>query len=103
MRVLVFCVAVIASAAIMGSWLALHYVPSPFSSVTRRGDTVVAQLRPGTGFGLFRERTRIGEHIAGSESIDFQDGESVMLSSGHTRSEERRVGKECRSRWSPYH
>ena len=23
--------------------------------------------------------------------------------SGKTRSEERRVGKECRSRWSPYH
>ena len=23
--------------------------------------------------------------------------------SGHPRSEERRVGKECRSRWSPYH
>ena len=23
--------------------------------------------------------------------------------SGGTRSEERRVGKECRSRWSPYH
>src|SRR2546422_7556807 len=22
---------------------------------------------------------------------------------GHARSEERRVGKECRSRWSPYH
>src|SRR3989454_3356260 len=22
---------------------------------------------------------------------------------GHHRSEERRVGKECRSRWSPYH
>ena len=22
---------------------------------------------------------------------------------GRTRSEERRVGKECRSRWSPYH
>src|SRR5215831_20605724 len=22
---------------------------------------------------------------------------------GHFRSEERRVGKECRSRWSPYH
>ena len=25
------------------------------------------------------------------------------LLSIHTRSEERRVGKECRSRWSPYH
>jgi len=23
--------------------------------------------------------------------------------SGEARSEERRVGKECRSRWSPYH
>src|SRR2546423_9018468 len=83
-RVLEVCIAVIASAAVMGSLLALHYVPSPCSSVTRRGDSVVARLRPGTGFGLFRERTRIGEHIAGSESIDFHDGESVMLSSGHT-------------------
>src|SRR5688572_32332889 len=27
----------------------------------------------------------------------------VMLSADADRSEERRVGKECRSRWSPYH
>src|ERR1017187_298360 len=27
---------------------------------------------------------------------------SEMEVSGHARSEERRVGKECRSRWSPY-
>ena len=27
----------------------------------------------------------------------------ISLSSIHRRSEERRVGKECRSRWSPYH
>ena len=26
-----------------------------------------------------------------------------VTGSGRTRSEERRVGKECRSRWSPYH
>src|SRR3712207_9434628 len=26
-----------------------------------------------------------------------------VASSGELRSEERRVGKECRSRWSPYH
>ena len=26
-----------------------------------------------------------------------------MILSGAGRSEERRVGKECRSRWSPYH
>ena len=30
--------------------------------------------------------------------------ERVLIKSGHAkRSEERRVGKECRSRWSPYH
>ena len=40
----------------------------------------------------------------------FPDMESVQLYTGKTensigdsRSEERRVGKECRSRWSPYH
>src|SRR5256885_11128545 len=27
----------------------------------------------------------------------------ALAESGHYRSEERRVGKECRSRWSPYH
>ena len=27
----------------------------------------------------------------------------ILLGSATTRSEERRVGKECRSRWSPYH
>ena len=26
-----------------------------------------------------------------------------LLEISHRRSEERRVGKECRSRWSPYH
>src|SRR2546426_8763621 len=28
---------------------------------------------------------------------------SAPSGSAHSRSEERRVGKECRSRWSPYH
>ena len=42
---------------------------------------------------------------------DKSDRDRFVLSAGHkclaqyalTRSEERRVGKECRSRWSPYH
>ena len=33
------------------------------------------------------------------EGIDRADREIVK----NLRSEERRVGKECRSRWSPYH
>ena len=28
---------------------------------------------------------------------------TTVLNKRHRRSEERRVGKECRSRWSPYH
>ena len=36
--------------------------------------------------------------------IEIKEGEeAVRISRASTRSEERRVGKECRSRWSPYH
>ena len=37
--------------------------------------------------------------IDASAVTDAGDIEELMT----TRSEERRVGKECRSRWSPYH
>ena len=33
-------------------------------------------------------------------TLDLVDHATVPV---HARSEERRVGKECRSRWSPYH
>src|SRR2546421_197987 len=36
-------------------------------------------------------------------SSQFVGDYRPTLGSGPTRSEERRVGKECRSRWSPYH
>ena len=35
--------------------------------------------------------------------IFHNEGELAGASISHPRSEERRVGKECRSRWSPYH
>src|SRR5712672_659589 len=35
-------------------------------------------------------------------SIAFTDKELAALQTALSRSEERRVGKECRSRWSPY-
>ena len=37
-----------------------------------------------------------------STSISERASSGALISST-TRSEERRVGKECRSRWSPYH
>src|SRR2546429_564889 len=39
-------------------------------------------------------------HLHGDPDPAFLHGGSLGL---HDRSEERRVGKECRSRWSPYH
>ena len=40
-----------------------------------------------------------------SGTLDIQELGEVLRSLGrhYSRSEERRVGKECRSRWSPYH
>ena len=48
------------------------------------------------------------EEIGTSAAADFFAEDSIenqSLNEGdaETRSEERRVGKECRSRWSPYH
>ena len=37
------------------------------------------------------------------QSVDGRTWFFLVLSGLATRSEERRVGKECRSRWSPYH
>ena len=38
-----------------------------------------------------------------STKLENIKGESVSTDNNNVRSEERRVGKECRSRWSPYH
>ena len=49
---------------------------------------------------LFRAST--GRHIAYAETVSSHRRKSGKFFFT-TRSEERRVGKECRSRWSPYH
>src|SRR3989440_3004903 len=38
-----------------------------------------------------------------SRNLNAEAFEDQLAQMGETRSEERRVGKECRSRWSPYH
>ena len=41
---------------------------------------------------------------SGIGKLDLIDDDKVCLTNlNRQRSEERRVGKECRSRWSPYH
>src|SRR3989449_3944554 len=47
--------------------------------------------------------TTNGDKVSGSSTVDGFDHTPVGWTSCGPRSEERRVGKECRSRWSPYH
>ena len=55
----------------------------------------------GTGLVLMAcgSKSLADSRIAGSDPY----GLNVESMTGTDRSEERRVGKECRSRWSPYH
>ena len=49
-----------------------------------------------------QQSTRMPQHYA----VKNWNGNEMKMNSlcqGKERSEERRVGKECRSRWSPYH
>src|SRR2546429_9961325 len=41
--------------------------------------------------------------LTADEERAYGSWNHLALASGDMRSEERRVGKECRSRWSPYH
>ena len=52
-----------------------------------------------------RNSNAVGEGNAfhGAIFTTTRDGSKVNANIYEDRSEERRVGKECRSRWSPYH
>ena len=74
----------------------------------KKGDIFV--VRPGENIpvdGVITEgSTAVDESALTGESIpvDKTEGDAVSAATlNHRRSEERRVGKECRSRWSPYH
>src|SRR2546425_13271556 len=63
-----------------------------------------------------QERADTGHDVEGGRGAGLQNGDERAAAAipadhvrlrreavAHVRSEERRVGKECRSRWSPYH
>ena len=49
------------------------------------------------------DKRKKGTHLSLEERVIIQTRLKDHCSLRSIRSEERRVGKECRSRWSPYH
>src|SRR3989454_11178324 len=75
--------------------MGLKLRPVSMNSRTRRKQRArghLSSFRAGTFERLFERPARVNAGEVGT-----------VLGGGVKRSEERRVGKECRSRWSPYH
>ena len=53
--------------------------------------------------GLFLGRLGLGGRSSYEEALEPSSAGTSVTFLCADRSEERRVGKECRSRWSPYH
>src|SRR5260370_11446865 len=77
---------------IAGALLVTVTAPQLSEAVGVPSVTLVAPQRPGEA----KTVTSAGQVMEGGWL-------SVTITSCGQRSEERRVGKECRSRWSPYH
>ena len=70
-------------------------------------DQAIKEAEQTAGCNISRVHTGLtGSHIRSlntSGMVMVKDKEITVQNVATTRSEERRVGKECRSRWSPYH
>ena len=61
--------------------------------------------------GIYRENQATVDRVMDSNDLERERGITILAKNTAVhykdvkinRSEERRVGKECRSRWSPYH
>ena len=98
---------------------ALHPVDYSFQSTEPKVYFQIINVGGDTKVLSFVRQRENGLYKAGFEKViairDMYSDEYKKFSStivdeissnfinGHNRSEERRVGKECRSRWSPYH
>ena len=61
----------------------------------------IKEIKPKGLFGIFKSSTY--EVTAAMDEKKQTHNNDLAACKDYTRSEERRVGKECRSRWSPYH
>ena len=73
-------------------------------ALARADRTEAEELWPFVEWCLeYCRRNRTADGVVASDSDEMEGRFPVGRTNLATRSEERRVGKECRSRWSPYH
>src|SRR2546426_12649654 len=89
---------------ILGAVLPVHH-----TDAAQRLAVTLADTRPAAvvHLGLAGGRARVALERVAVNVMDYEQPDNAgFRASGEPcvpRSEERRVGKECRSRWSPYH
>ena len=74
---------------------AFQYINKAFESKVRLGIMAILMVNEEADFNFLKEQLSLTDGNLASHTRSLEE-------LGY-RSEERRVGKECRSRWSPYH
>ena len=82
--------------AILGADRAIDYTKEDFTRNGERYDAILDAVGKHS-FQRCKDSLKAGGKYLATDKL-----ENLVLAIW-TRSEERRVGKECRSRWSPYH
>ena len=85
----------------MGIFLVLCMTLSLLPATASATENGVAINETNFPDALFREK--VAEYDKNNDGVLSDTEISNIRSISINRSEERRVGKECRSRWSPYH
>ena len=65
--------------------------------ISQMGSNMI-MLHPGAD-----RRGGVRQSASDMQTLKIEDYNTIVHEASYVRSEERRVGKECRSRWSPYH
>src|SRR2546425_1084091 len=94
-----------------GPLAGLEDIRKAVANVAKGGATAVVLHKGSVRFAkdYFDEKLALILHLSASTSLSPRADRKVLVTgveeaiSFGARSEERRVGKECRSRWSPYH
>src|SRR2546425_11175690 len=67
-----------------------------------KGRNVVLDKKWGSP-NITKDGVTVAKEVELEDAFENMGAQMVREVASKTRSEERRVGKECRSRWSPYH